>query len=146
MDRFRAIVNEDVLPAVASGEPVTIHARLSEPPEVRRALEAEVRAALLERGADPEATVVEVRSAFKQGYYWLYEGVRPRLEGADIGEILIRFRRNDPPVEWPQQAIHTPVRWLHEIFPIDEVLARDLGIDLETHPLRAGPGGTHLSG
>ena len=132
VDRFRAIVNESVLPATASGEPVTIHARLSEPPEVRRSLEAEVRTALLERGADPEATVVEVRSAFKQGYYWLYEGVRPRLEGADIGEILIRFRRNDPPVEWPQQAIHTPVRWLHEIFPIDEVLARDLGIDLET--------------
>ncbi|MYH49766.1 MAG: hypothetical protein F4151_09640, partial [Gammaproteobacteria bacterium] len=131
VDRFRTIVEEDVLPAVASGEPVTIHARLSEPPEVRRALEAEVRAALLERGADPEATVVEVRSAFKQGYYWLHEGVRPRLEGADIGEILIRFRRNDPPVEWPQQAIHTPVRWLHEIFPIDEVLARDLGIDLD---------------
>ena len=131
VDRFRAIVEEEVLPATASGEPVTIHARLSEPPEVRRALEAEVRAALLQRGADPAATVVEVRSAFKQGYYWLHEGVRPRLEGADIGEILIRFRRNDPPAEWPQQAIHTPVRWLHEIFPIDEVLARDLGIDLE---------------
>ena len=131
VDRFRAIVREDVLPAVASGEPVTVRARLSEPPAVRRALEAEVLAALLERGADPETTVVEVRSAFKQGYYWLHEGVRPRLEGADIGEILIRFRRNDPPEEWPQQAIHTPVRWLHEIFPIDEVLARDLDIDLE---------------
>ncbi|MXY30986.1 MAG: hypothetical protein F4Y48_07240 [Gammaproteobacteria bacterium] len=131
VERFRAIVEEDVLPAVASGEPVTVHARLSEPPEVRRALEAEVRAAILERGANPDATVVEVRSAFKQGYYWLHEGVRPRLEGAAIGEILIRFRRNDPPAEWPQQAIHTPLRWLHEIFPIDEVLARDLGIDLE---------------
>ncbi|MDE0650543.1 MAG: hypothetical protein OXI12_09400, partial [Gammaproteobacteria bacterium] len=131
VDRFRAIVDEDVLPAVASGEPVTVHARLSEPPEVRRRLEEEVRTAILERGADPEATVVEVRSAFKQGYYWLHEGVRPRLEGADIGEILIRFRRNDPPAEWPQQAIHTPLRWLHEIFPIDEVLARDLSIDLE---------------
>ena len=131
VDRFRAIVNESVLPAAASGDPVTIHARLSEPPEVRRRLEEEVRTALLERGADPEATLVAVRSAFKQGYYWLYEGVRPRLEGADVGEILIRFRRNDPPQEWPQQAIHTPVRWLHEIFPIDEVLARDLGIDLE---------------
>ena len=109
----------------------TVRARLSEPPELRRQLEQEVRAALLQRGTDPEATVVEVRSAFKQGYSWLYEGVRPRLEGADIGEILIRFRRNDPPAEWPQQAIHTPVRWLHEIFPIGEVLARELGIDLD---------------
>ena len=26
--------------------------------------------------------------------------------------------------------MHTPIRWLHEIFPIDEVFARDLKIDL----------------
>ncbi len=131
VERFRAVLRTDVFPAVASGDPVAVHVRLSEPPHVRRRLETETRAALLERGADPEATVVEVRSAFKQGYSWLYEGVRPQLEGADVGEILIRFRRNDPPREWPQQAIHTPVRWLHEIFPIDEVLARDLDIDLD---------------
>ncbi len=131
VERFRAVIDERVLPSVTEGDPVAVRARLSEPPEVRRRLEEEVRAALLERGADPNATVVEVRSAFKQGYYWLHEGVRPRLQGADIGEILIRFRRNDPPEEWPQQAIHTPVRWLHEIFPIDEVLARELDLDLD---------------
>ena len=131
VDRFRAIIEGMVLPAAATGEPVAVRARLSEPPDVRRRLEEEVRAALLERGADPQGTLVEVRSAFKQGYSWLHEGVMPRLDGADIGEILIRFRRNDPPAEWPQQAIHTPVRWLHEIFPIDEVLARDLGLDLD---------------
>ena len=39
--------------------------------------------------------------------------------------------RNDPPKDWPQQAINTPVRWLHEIFPIDEVFARDLELDLD---------------
>ena len=49
--------------------------------------------------------------------------VRRRLEGEDIDRLVIEFRRNDPPEEWRQQAIHTPVRWLHEIFPIDEVLA-----------------------
>ncbi|HBD99520.1 MAG TPA: hypothetical protein DC060_15150, partial [Gemmatimonadetes bacterium] len=51
--------------------------------------------------------------------------------GLEVGEIVIRFRRNDPPEDWPQQAIHTPLRWLHEIFPIDEVLARDLGLELD---------------
>ncbi len=131
VDRFHALVNEVVIPAVSPGEAVTVLARLSEPPEVRRRLEGAVRATLLKHGADPAASVVRVRSAFKQGYSWLYEGVRPRLMGEDIGEILIRFRRNDPLEEWPQQAIHTPLRWLHEIFPIDEILARDLELDLD---------------
>ncbi|NIR36691.1 MAG: hypothetical protein GWM92_03510, partial [Gemmatimonadetes bacterium] len=74
---------------------------------------------------------VEVLSAFKQGYSWLHDRILPQIRDEDVGEIVIRFRRNDPPEAWPQQAINTPVRWLHEIFPIDEVLARELDLDLE---------------
>ena len=74
---------------------------------------------------------VQVLSAFKQGFSWLRESVAPRIKENDIGEIVIEFRRNDPPVDWPQQAIQTPLRWLHEIFPIDDVLANDLSIDVE---------------
>ena len=131
VDRFREVLEERVLPSITSGEPVTLHARLSEPPEIRRRLEAEARQALLHAGADPLQTEVRVLSAFKQGYSWLYEDVRPRLDGLELGEILIRFRRNDPPEDWPQQAINTPVRWLHEIFPIDEILARELDLGPE---------------
>ena len=108
-----------------------IEARLSEPPEVRTRLANETHAALIEAGANPDGTEVVVLSAFKQGYSWLYDVIRPRIEDQEIGEIEISFLRNEPPEEWPQQAIHTPVRWLHEIFPIDEVLARDLGLELD---------------
>ena len=140
VDRFRELFRSRVLPAAGSGGPIRVEARLSEPPELRRELEREARQALIDAGASPSAIDVRVLSAFKQGYSWIEEIILPRLAGGDdpdgggsreIGEILIRFRRNDPPPEWPQQAIHTPVRWLHEIFPIDEVLARELGLDLE---------------
>ncbi|MYE33654.1 MAG: hypothetical protein F4X23_02220 [Gemmatimonadales bacterium] len=134
VDRFRELFRAQVLPAAGSagsGGPIRVEARLSEPPEIRRQLEEEARDALIEAGAPADAVEVRVLSAFKQGYSWLEEVVLPQLEGRDIGEIVIRFRRNDPPEEWPQQAIHTPVRWLHEIFPIDEVFARELGLDLE---------------
>jgi hypothetical protein len=131
VDHFRELVDREVLPAVRAGEAVRLEARLSEPPELRRALERETRDALLRAGADPEGTEVVVLSAFKQGYSWLYESVLPRIDGRNVGEVRIRFLRNEPPAEWPQQAMHTPVRWLHEIFPIDEVLAEALGIDLE---------------
>ncbi len=130
VERFRALMTDRVYPGVV-GQAVRVEARLSEPPAVRERLAAEARSALLEAGADPDGTEVVVLSAFKQGYSWLYDVIRPRIEGRDIGEIEISFLRNEPPEEWPQQAIHTPVRWLHEIFPIDEVLARDLDLELE---------------
>lgn len=133
VDRFWNLFRSRVLPAASSGDPIVLRARVSEPPEVRSEIAAEARRLLVDAGADPDGTEVEVLSAFKQGYSWLYERVRPRLEGRSdqIGEIVVEFRRNDPPPEWPQQAIHTPLRWLHEIFPIDEILARDLGVPLE---------------
>lgn len=129
VDRFWEVFRRRVVPAARGA--VVVEARLSEPPEVRARIEEEAHRLLIESGASAEGTEVRILSAFKQGYSWLYDSVRPRIEGSDIGEIVVRFRRNDPPEEWPQQAIHTPVRWLHEIFPIDEVLARDLEIDLD---------------
>jgi hypothetical protein len=131
IERFWSLIRDQVVPAAGAAEPIRVEARLSEPPELRARLAQEARRVLVEAGADPSRTEVEVLSAFKQGYSWLYERVRPRIEGLPIGEILIRFRRNDPPPEWPQQAMHTPVRWLHELFPIDEILARELDIPLE---------------
>ncbi|MEQ1857023.1 MAG: M14 family zinc carboxypeptidase, partial [Longimicrobiales bacterium] len=131
VERFWLLMRERVLPALGPGDPIRVEARLSEPPELRQRIAAEARRLLVESGADPVRTEVVVLSAFKQGYSWLDESVRPRIAGRPIGEIVIRFRRNDPPAEWPQQAMHTPVRWLHEIFPIDEIFARDLGVPLE---------------
>ncbi|MEM7417669.1 MAG: M14 family metallopeptidase [Gemmatimonadota bacterium] len=129
VDRFWALFREQVLPRARGA--VVVEARLSEPPEIRWEIEREAMRALVEAGADESRSQVRVLSAFKQGYSWLYDVVRPAIEGEDLGEIVIHFRRNDPPESWPQQAIHTPVRWLHEIFPIDEILERELDIDRE---------------
>lgn len=131
VDVFREAFRSEVLPAVEPGAAMEVEVRLSEPPALRAGLEEEARQALVEAGADPDATEVRVLSAFKQGYSWLTEGVKPRLEGRPVEEIVVRFREYEPPEEWPQQAMHTPLRWLHEIFPVDEVLARDLGLELE---------------
>ncbi len=128
VDHFWSAFDERIEPGVERGAPARIEARLSEPPEIRRAIAEEARRRLIEAGADPNATTVEILSAFKQGFSWLRESVAPRLAGEEIGEIVIEFLRNDPPAEWPQQAMQTPIRWLHEIFPIDEILAADLGL------------------
>jgi hypothetical protein len=131
VDRFWSLLRDQVVPGVTGQAAIRVEARVSEPPEVRARMAEEARAALVSAGASADDTEVVVLSAFKQGFSWLNDAIRPQLEGRDIGEIVIRFRRNEPPEDWPQQAINTPVRWLHEIFPIDEVLARDLAIGLD---------------
>ena len=131
VDRFWSAFDARIVTGVEDGEPVHLAARLSEPPEIRASVAAEARRRLIDAGADPEATTVQVLSAFKQGFSWLRESVAPRLEGQEIGEIVIEFLRNDPPEEWPHQSIHTPLRWLHEIFPIDEVLAADMNLEVD---------------
>ncbi len=131
VDRFWSAFEARVLPGIRPGASVALHARLSEPPEIRRAIAADARQRLINAGADSDATNVEVLSAFKQGFSWLRESVGARLADQEIGEITIEFRRNDPPADWPQQAMYTPLRWLHEIFPIDEVLAQNLAISVD---------------
>ena len=140
VDSFWQLFRSQVLPE-APGQTIRVEARLSEPPALRTAMEDEAGRMLIDAGASPD-TEVRILSAFKQGFSWLEEVVAPRLDGLEVGEIVIRFRRNDPPEDWPQQAIHTPLRWLHEIFPIDEVLARDLGLELDQvrfEQVREGP-------
>ncbi len=130
LDQFWKLFNEQVLPRANSVRGIDVRARLSEPPELRLQLENQVRKLLVDAGTPASETHVKILSAFKQGYSWLNEVIAPQLQDKEIGEIVINFLRNDPPEEWPQQAINTPVRWLHEIFPIDEVFSRDLEIDL----------------
>ena len=130
VDAFWERFHAEVVPAVRAGEPVTVLALLSEPPEIREQIADRIRRELVAAGA-AEDSDVSVLSAYKQGYSWLYDRIRPRLEGEAVQSIQVRFAEVGAPEGWPQQAMFTPTRWLLEVFPVDEVLARDLGLDLE---------------
>jgi hypothetical protein len=131
VDEFWTQFRSRVLPMVRRGGRVTVQAGLSEPPEVRAEIEKRALGELIAAGAAAEGSSVRVLSAYKQGYSWLYDEVRPAIEGLEVGSIAIRFAEVGPPDGWPQQAMYTPTRWLLEVFPIDEVLARELDLDLE---------------
>ncbi len=119
-----------------------VEARLSEPPEVRRQIELQARAELIKAGADDKATTVAVLSAYKQGYSWIYEVVRPALEGKAVDQITIRFAEIGPPAGWQQQGMYAPTRWLLELYPIDEILASELKIDLKNIHFEMAPIGS----
>ena len=130
VDEFWTKFRKTVLPAVRKRQPAVVEARLSEPPQVRRRIEEQAREELVKAGADDKASNVVVLSAYKQGYSWLYETVRPALAGRDVGAIKIRFGEIGPPADWKQQGMFAPTRWLLELYPIDEILASELHIDV----------------
>jgi zinc carboxypeptidase len=131
VDDFWTKLRTRVVPAVNRKHPaVSILARLSEPPEIRQQIEQQARAELIKAGADDRNTTVTVLSAYKQGYSWIYDVVRPALAGKPIDRITIRFAEIGPPAGWKQQGMFAPTRWLLELYPIDEILAAELKIDL----------------
>ena len=142
---FRGIYGA-VATAVGDGTDVEIEVRLSEPPEVLDALQAELQA-----GA-PNAKVTVI-SAYKQGFSWLNRVVRPAIEGNidNVGEVNIYFQElyedginasnwtfwrnawNDPTITWMEM----PTRWLHEIYPIDDVWQNEMGLNRDKVTLEA---------
>ena len=142
VDDFWAGVRARVVPLVKKRAVVSIEARLSEPPEVRRRLEQQARAELVKAGADEKNTSVTVLSAYKQGYSWLYDVIRPAVTGRDIGGITVRFAPLGPPAGWKQQGMFVPTRWLLELYPIDEILASELKVGLEKIRFEMAPPGS----
>ena len=142
VDEFWISLRTEVIPKLRRRAPVVVEARLSEPPDVRARISREATAELVKAGASVEGTSVTVLSAYKQGYSWLYDVVRPALAGKAVNDITIKFAETGPPEEWKQQAMFTPTRWLLELFPIDEILARELGLDIAKIHLEKMPIGS----
>ncbi|WP_096185667.1 M14 family metallopeptidase [Evansella halocellulosilytica] len=92
---------------------------ISEPRSVRKKVANEIKQRF------PHATV-NVRSSFKPGFFWIVEEVLPALKKkSDIDSILInclKEERND--------GLELPIRWIQEIYPVDEVLANELSIHM----------------
>ena len=129
VDEFWQQFRAKLLPMVKKNQPVIVEAGLSEPPEIRARIEKDARAELVKAGAADSGTSVTILCAYKQGYSWLYDVMRPAVAGKPIENITIRFARIGPPPEWKQQAMYSPTRWLLEAYPIADVLARELNVD-----------------
>ena len=139
VDEFWTRLRAKVIPGLKKKPAVSVEARLSEPPEIRHQIERQARAELIKAGADEKATTVTVLSAYKQGYSWLYDVVRPALQGQAVDQITIRFAEIGPPSGWKQQGMFAPTRWLLEAYPIDEILASELKLDLKNIHFEMAP-------
>ena len=126
VDEFWQRFKSDVLPKVKSGSKVDLEARLSESPEIRRGLVEQARAQLQAAGAtDPK---VRVLSAYKQGYLWMTEQVIPELKGKNARAVKVKVAEYHPDLSKKYKFYMVPSRWVHELYPVDEMFQRDLGI------------------
>jgi len=147
VDICRNILDEKLLPNVHAGDKVEIRAILSEDREVRTSLAAELRALVSGKGAEPKS--VEVICAYKQGFSWLEEIVMPKLLGmGKVEKVEIFFKPFLAPgvSDWQDEdgAVPTynniktdtedkwfdlPIRYLQELYPIDDILSAGLGLN-----------------
>lgn len=131
-DKFKA----DVLPKVTKGSTVTMDVRLSESPELRKQLVDETRQALLAAGAS--SADVKVRSAYKQGFLWMSEEVLPALKALPVRSVAtvhVKVAEYKPDFTKKYRFYQVPTRWLHELYPIDELIAKQLAIPVSAYSM-----------
>ena len=126
VDDFWAKFKSDVLPKVKPGSTVTLETRLSESPAIRQSIAMKAREQLTAAGAKNPS--VRVLSAYKQGYLWLTEQVIPELKGKNAKSIYIKVATNNPDLTKKYKFYEVPSRWLHELYPADEIFERELGV------------------
>ncbi|MBE3135422.1 MAG: hypothetical protein IMZ55_18300, partial [Acidobacteria bacterium] len=126
VDELWAKFRSDVLPKIGAGSRVDLEARLSESPEIRSEIAEKVKADLAKAGATNAN--VRVRSAYKQGFFWLTEQVMPDLKAKRASAVRIKVLAHKPDLSKKYKFYTVPSRWLHELFPADEIFQRDLGI------------------
>ena len=131
VDEFWKKLRSEVMPAVKKNQQVIVEARLERAAGGARKIAQDAKAELVKAGAAEAETTVTVLSAYKQGYSWLYDVVRPALAGKPVDSHHDPFAEIGPPTAWKQQGMFAPTRWLLELYPIDEILARELKIDLK---------------
>ena len=145
VDVCKAILDKKLWPRVNKDDKIEIKAILSEDKEIRAGLVKEFKAKGAEKGAAD--TSVQTVCAYKQGFSWLEEIIMPKIRGkADNIDIAFKPFLAPGVTEWLDEdgAVPSynnfntddadkwydlPIRYLQELYPIDDILSADLGID-----------------
>jgi len=128
VDEFWNVFRDEAMPQIAAGSSGKVVVRVSESPEIRARLKNEIESELRRKGVSGDDFEVVVLCAYKQGYSWLHDVILPKIRDSNVGSIEVRYHtlKDSEEIRW--QTINADTRWLQELYPIDAVLARELGI------------------
>lgn len=143
VDKAKDILREKLFPVLKSGDNVEIYGALSEDVDVRFKLKT-----FIENEADKKGAHIdkyEIICAYKQGFSWLEEIVTPKLADKNIKSMTVYFKPFMKPGEndWgdvdgrspsyktdgdPEKWFDLPLRYLQELYPVDDIICTKLGI------------------
>jgi hypothetical protein len=104
---------------------VKIEVLMARPEGVRKEF-GEVIKRLFERlGLGKSKIHITVLNAYKPGLSWMKEVVLKEIAGGEIDKIEIGFK------EFKTKGLEESIRWLQELYPVDEIFARVLSLPKE---------------
>lgn len=131
VDELWKIWKEEALNKLNPGKEIKIDIRLSEPPEIRESIKEKILQELKDRGFKEEDFSLRVLCAYKQGFSWIVDDVIPKIKGKDIKAIQITFPYQRVKIS-PAKFQVEPTRWLSELYPVDEIISKELNLPLES--------------
>ncbi|WP_353094694.1 M14 family metallopeptidase [Tissierella praeacuta] len=146
VDVYKSVLKEKIYHKLKPGDNVEIYGALSEEIDVRNHLMEEIKKELGKRQIKLDE--MQIICAYKQGFSWIEEIILPQLEGKKIQKIEIAFKSFLPQGEtkWldedgatpsyhnvgadnPNKWFDIPIRYLQELYPIDDIIAEKLEIN-----------------
>lgn len=145
VDVFREVLEKNVYSKISPGDHIRVEGALSEDAKVRGMTAEDVKKSLETLGAVAED--IQIFCAYKQGYSWLDEMVIPRAKDRKTDRVEIYFKPFLPEgqTEWldengatpsyhnlkaddPDKWYDLPIRYLQELYPIEDRIVETLGI------------------
>ena len=114
---------------------VDLEARLSESPEIRRGLAEQARAQLQAAGAAESEGACAL--CLQAGLSLADRAGDSRAEGQERARREDQGRRVQSDLSKKYKFYMVPSRWVHELYPVDEMFQRDLGIAKDAFSDRA---------
>lgn len=130
-DEAIRLIQEKINTLKGTDQPLKISLGVSESPEVRNTLKKRIESLLVQNNIF--AHDVEVLSSYKQGFFWLLEKVVPalNLKNKKIHRLTIGFAEEKDNFKQIKRFYTEPFRWLQELYPVDEIIAKKTDIPLD---------------
>ena len=147
-DTFEKILDEKLFSILKAGDSVEISAALSENSDIRGKLTEDIKAKISQKGADCKD--IMLTCAYKQGFSWIEEYELPKLieKGAEKVEISFKPFLPEGETVWkdengatptssvqgcdtPDKWLDIPIRFLQELYPVDDLVAEKLGVSCD---------------
>ncbi len=147
-DIFEQVLRDELYPRLKEGDRVRIEGALSEEASVRERISGRIIEELEKVKAKEEG--LQLVCAYKQGFSWIDEVVIPAVKSCKAEKVEIFFRPFLPEgeTEWldengatpsyhnlkaddPEKWYDLPIRYLQELYPIQDILTEKLSLPTE---------------